>query len=207
MSLLARTPGYASTTIRFGSPFKTPGIVTPALSRRGEPSKNIRPTGTPYSFCGLIEPAATSTNLLCSLSPAGRGSRYSFNNDRKSSRFIEPTSSTYSCHLLGQPMVSINLWACPNGKSIPAIQGPELHRNASNPSNDGHSNNLVALRTVPSNSQFKHVRGFYLVGRLVKSMPITFMLSKSPSSVLLHFRPLTPLTDYNAIHFARASFW
>jgi hypothetical protein len=37
--------------------------------------KNIKPTGTPKSFCGLIDPATSSTARRCSLSPSGRLAR------------------------------------------------------------------------------------------------------------------------------------
>jgi hypothetical protein len=81
-------------------------------------------------------------------------------------------------------MFSTNLRDCPKGKSIPAIQGPGLLRKASNPLNDGHPTKSLTRRTLPSNSQFRHVSGFDRLGRLVKSMPTTFMSSKSTFEVL-----------------------
>ncbi len=121
----------------------------------------------------------------------GRGSLYSSKFARNSRRSIEPTCSTYCRHFFGQPIFSMNLRGCPNGKSIPATQLSVLHKNASNSLNDGHSINSPAFRTVLSNSQFRQVNGFDLLGRLVKSIPTIFMLLESSLTISrqLYFRP------------------
>ena len=61
-----------------------------------------------------------------------------------------PTRAMYSAHLLGQPTLSMSVRGCPNGKSIPAIQGPGASSIRLNPSNDAKRPRRVTVRRAES---------------------------------------------------------
>ena len=81
----------------------------------------------------------------------------------------------------GQPTLSMSVRGCPNGKSIPAIQGPGSSSSRLNRSNDAKRSTRDTVRRSKSTVPYAHVMAFALDGRLVKSTPRTSMIEPSMS--------------------------
>ena len=75
---------------------------------------------------------------------------------------------------MGQPLFFMNRKGKPKGRSIAAIHGwpsEGVARNVSNSLNLDHLCILTGLRESPTSWLSKHVIGFLVLGRLVKSIP------------------------------------